>query len=101
MINRHGGRITLITGAAIMGVAYIARVYYSNTVLAVIIGSTLVGIGTAIAYAAMPTLIMASVPITETASANGLNALLRAVGTSTSSAAVAAVLGSVTMQVAR
>ena len=99
LINRYGGRITLITGAAVMGVAYIGRVYYSNTVLAVIIGSTVVGIGTAIAYAAMPTLIMASVPITETASANGLNALLRAVGTSTSSAAVAAVLGSVTMQV--
>ncbi len=46
----------------------------------------------------MPTLIMASVPITETASANGLNALLRALGTSSSSAAVAAVLGSVTIQ---
>ena len=79
-----------------MAVAYIARVYYSNT-LAVIIGSTVVSIGTAIAYAAMPTLIMASVPITETASANGLNALLRALGTSSSSAAVAAVLGSVTI----
>ncbi len=99
MINRYGGRITLITGSAVMAVAYIARVYYSNTVLAVIIGSTVVSIGTAIAYAAMPTLIMASVPITETASANGLNALLRALGTSSSSAAVAAVLGSVTIQV--
>ena len=69
MINRYGGRITLITGAAVMGVSYIGRVYYSSTVLAMIIGSTVVGIGTAIAYAAMPTLIMASVPITETASA--------------------------------
>lgn len=99
LINRYGGRITLLTGAAVMGLAYIGRVYYSSTVSAVIIGSTVVSIGTAIAYAAMPTLIMASVPITETASANGLNALLRAVGTSSSSAAVAAVLGSVTMQV--
>ena len=98
LINRYGGRVTLITGSAVMAVAYIARVYYSNTVLAVIIGSTVVSIGTAIAYAAMPTLIMASVPITETASANGLNALLRALGTSSSSAAVAAVLGSVTIQ---
>src|SRR4029079_18995483 len=99
LINRYGGRITLITGAAVMGVAYIGRVFFSDTVAAVIVGSTVVSIGTAIAYAAMPTLIMASVPITETASANGLNALLRAVGTSSSSAAVAAVLGSVTMQV--
>ena len=99
MINRYGGRITLITGALVMGAGYIARVYSPSTLAAIIIGSTVVGIGTAIAYASMPTIIMASVPITETASANGLNALLRAIGTATSSAAVAAVLGSVTMQV--
>jgi EmrB/QacA subfamily drug resistance transporter len=100
MINRYGGRITLITGVAVMGIAYIGRVYSPHTLAAVIVGSTVVGIGTAIAYASMPTIIMRSVPITETASANGLNALLRAVGTSTSSAAVATVLGSVTMQLA-
>jgi hypothetical protein len=39
------------------------------------------------------------VPITETASANGLNSLVRAIGTSTSSAAIAAVFTSVTMTV--
>src|SRR6478752_5459910 len=99
LINRYGGRITLITGAAVMGLAYIGRVFFSDTVAAVVAGATVVSIGTAISYAAMPTLIMASVPITETASANGLNALLRALGTSSSSAAVAAALGSVTIQV--
>jgi MFS family permease len=99
LINRYGGRITLITGAAVMGLAYIGRVFFSDTVAAVVVGATVVSIGTAISYAAMPTLIMASVPITETASANGLNALLRALGTSSSSAAVAAVLGSVTIVV--
>ena len=92
MINRLGGRITLMAGAAIMAVAYLARVFYGDTVLAVIIGSTVVGIGSAVAYAAMPSLIMANVPITETASANGLNALLRALGTSTASAVIAALL---------
>jgi MFS family permease len=99
MINRFGGRITLITGGLVMAVAYVARVFLSGNLGAVIVGSTLVSIGTAIAYAAMPTLIMASVPITETASANGLNTLLRALGTSTSSATVAAVLGTVTITV--
>ena len=81
-----------MAGAAIMAVAYLARVFYGDTVLAVIIGSTVVGIGSAVAYAAMPSLIMANVPITETASANGLNALLRALGTSTASAVIAALL---------
>jgi EmrB/QacA subfamily drug resistance transporter len=100
MINRLGGRITLMAGAAIMAVAYLARVFYGDTVLAVIIGSTVVGIGSAVAYAAMPSLIMANVPITETASANGLNALLRALGTSTASAVIAALLSLVTVTVA-
>ena len=36
MINRLGGRVTLITGAAIMAVAYLARVFYGDTVFAVI-----------------------------------------------------------------
>lgn len=48
----------------------------------------------------MPTLIMRSVPITETAAANGLNTLLRSIGTSTSSAAVAAVLTSMSFNLA-
>ena len=100
MINPLGGRITLMAGAAIMAVAYLARVFYGDTVLAVIIGSTVVGIGSAVAYAAMPSLIMANVPITETASANGLNALLRALGTSTASAVIAALLSLVTVTVA-
>jgi MFS family permease len=99
LINRFGGRITLITGGLVMAGAYAARVFLSGNLTAVIVGSTLVSIGTAIAYAAMPTLIMASVPITETASANGLNTLLRAIGTSTSSAAVAAILGTVTITI--
>jgi hypothetical protein len=39
----------------------------------------------------MPILIMRCVPVTETASANGVNTLLRSVGTSLSSAAAAAI----------
>ena len=82
-----------------MVVGYVGRVFFWDSIASVIIGSTVVSIGTAIAYAAMPTLIMGAVPITETASANGLNSLVRSIGTSTSSAAVAAVLTSVTITV--
>jgi hypothetical protein len=42
---------------------------------------------------------MANVPITETASANGLNALLRGLGTSTASAVIAALLTGLTITV--
>ncbi len=97
--KRFGAKTTLIVGALVLAVAYVARVFLTSEIWMIIVGATVVSMGTAIAYAAMPTLIMRSVPITETASANGLNSLLRAVGTSTASATVAAVLTSVTLKV--
>ena len=99
MINSLGGRITLVTGCVIMAVAYVGRGFLDHSLLSIVIGSTIVSVGSAIAYAAMPSLIMANVPITETASANGLNALLRALGTSTASAVIAALLTGVTVVV--
>lgn len=99
MINTVGGRLTLLTGCAIMAAAYVGRVFGDHSLLSVVVGSTIVSVGSAIAYAAMPSLIMANVPITETASANGLNALLRALGTSTASAVIAALLTTVTVSV--
>ncbi|WP_247647091.1 MFS transporter [Arthrobacter sp. E3] len=97
--KRHGAKATLIVGSLVLAVAYVARVFLTGEVWMVILGATAVSMGTAIAYAAMPTLIMRSVPITETASANGLNSLLRAVGTSTMSAVVGAVLTSAVVHV--
>lgn len=97
LLSRHGGRFTMLLGAGIMSVGYLFRVFVSDSLFQIILGSTVVGIGTAFAFAAMPTLIMASVPITETASANGLNSLMRAVGGSTSSAALTAILTTMTV----
>ena len=94
LTKKVGAKTTLIVGAAVLAGAYIARVFLTGEVWMIILGATAVSVGTAIAYAAMPTLIMRAVPITETASANGLNSLLRAVGTSTASAAIAAILTS-------
>ncbi|WP_245633103.1 MFS transporter [Luteipulveratus mongoliensis] len=96
--RRFGARTTLIVGALIMVVGYVGRVFLTDSITQVVIGSSVISIGTAVGYAAMPTLIMRAVPITETASANGLNTLLRAVGTTTSSAALAALLSATTMQ---
>lgn len=98
LTKKFGAKTTLIVGAAVLAGAYIARVFLTGEVWMIILGATTVSIGTAIAYAAMPTLIMRAVPITETASANGLNSLLRAVGTSMASAAIAAILSSFVTQ---
>ena len=98
-LERFGGRVVLMTGAGLMALTYVGRVFYADSVAAIVVGSTLVGIGTALAFAAMPTLIMSSVPITETASANGLNSLVRSIGTSLASTLVAAIMASYTVQV--
>ena len=98
-LARWGGRVVLLVGAGLMALTYVGRVFWADSVLAVVIGSTLVGIGTALAFAAMPTLIMSSVPITETASANGLNSLVRSIGTSLASTVVAAVMATYTVEV--
>ncbi|MFK5645327.1 MFS transporter [Ornithinimicrobium sp. LYQ121] len=91
LIRRHGPRAVLITGSLVMAVGFIGRSLLHGSVLEVMVTSGLASLGTALAFAAMPTLIMRAVPITETASANGLNTLLRSIGTSSASAMVAAV----------
>jgi MFS family permease len=46
----------------------------------------------AFAYAAMPALIVAAVPISQTGIANGINAISRSVGSSIAGAAIATIL---------
>lgn len=89
--RRFGPLTTLLVGSLLMSGSYVARVFLSHELWQIVTGSMLVGVGTSMAYAAMPTLIMRAVPVTETASANGLNTLLRSIGTSASSATMAAV----------
>ncbi len=58
----------------------------------IIVGASIVATGTTLAYSALPTLILRAVPAGQTASANGVNVLMRTIGQATCSAAVAAVL---------
>lgn len=99
MLNRWGGKPTLLAGASVMGLTYLWRVFNSDTVVNVMLGNMCVSIGTAIAFAAMPTLVMASAPRSETASANGVNTLVRSLGTSSGSAVIALVFASLTVTV--
>ncbi|WP_051683768.1 MFS transporter [Blastococcus sp. URHD0036] len=92
VIRRTGPGIALLAGCLWMAAAYAARTWLYAEVWQVLVGSLLVSVGTSLAYAAMPTLILRSVPVSETASANGLNTLLRSVGTSLASAVTAAVV---------
>ncbi len=99
LIRRYGPRLILVGGAVVMAVGFVLRSFLHSTVLDVVVAAGVSSAGTALAFAAMPTLIMRSVPITETASANGLNTLLRAIGTSSASAVLAAIFSGLTTEV--
>jgi len=94
LTRRFGARITLIEGLSVTGLGYVLRVILDRSLIELIVGISIVslGIGIAMSYAAMPVIIMQSVPISETAAANGLNSVVRSIGTSSCSATVAAVL---------
>lgn len=87
VITRFGGQRALLLGSAMMAFAFLFRVLFHGGALPVLIGSALVGAGVAFAFAAMPSLITASVPSDEVATANGVNSVIR-----TLSGAVAAAL---------
>jgi EmrB/QacA subfamily drug resistance transporter len=89
---RFSPRITLITGLLVIGAGYVCAVVAVTAIWQVVLVSTVVSCGIALAYGAMPALIMSNVPPEETAAANGLNSLARSLGSAISSAVVAAVL---------
>ena len=88
----RGPRVTLAIGAAIIALGYVVRIADSRDLWTIILGATVVATGTTFAYSALPTLILRAVPAGQTASANGVNVLMRTIGQATSSAVVAAVL---------
>ncbi|MDF3301283.1 MFS transporter [Streptomyces tropicalis] len=88
----RGPRITLALGAAVIACGYVVRIADSRDLWMIILGATVVATGTTLAYSALPTLILRAVPAAQTASANGVNVLMRTIGQAVSSAAVAAVL---------
>jgi predicted MFS family arabinose efflux permease len=88
----RGPRVTLALGAAVIALGYAVRMADSRDLWLIIAGAAVVATGTTLAYSALPTLILWAVPAGQTASANGVNVLMRTIGQATSSAAVAAVL---------
>lgn len=99
LIRTIGPRNVLVIGPVITAVGFVLREVMTTSVLLVVIAVAVASVGVSLSFAAMPTLIMRSVPITETASANGLNTLVRSIGTSSASAVVTAVFASLVLTV--
>jgi MFS family permease len=93
----RGPKTTLMAGAVVVALGYGTGAVLMAEIWQLVLVSALVGAGIGLAYGAMPALIMSAVPVSETAAANSLNTLMRAIGTSISSAVAGVILAHLTM----
>ncbi|MFD9816130.1 MFS transporter [Streptomyces sp. NPDC059080] len=89
---RRGPKVTLLLGMLIIGVGYGAGIGLMNAPWQTVIIAVVVGAGIGLAYSSLPALIIGAVDPSETGAANGLNTLMRSIGTSVSSAVIGMVL---------
>ncbi|MEU6390402.1 MFS transporter [Streptomyces sp. NPDC046939] len=89
---RFGPKVTLILGMLIIAIGYGAGLGLMNAAWQTIVISVVVGAGIGLAYSSLPALIIGAVDASETGAANGLNTLMRSIGTSVSSAVIGMVL---------
>jgi MFS family permease len=92
VMRSRGPKPLLLAGAGIIAASYGTALVLHDAVWHLLLVSVLLGVGIGLGYAAMPGLIMSAVPADEAGAANGLNALMRSLGTSVAAAVVGAIL---------
>ncbi|MFJ2212598.1 MFS transporter [Streptomyces sp. NPDC101062] len=95
---RRGPKVTLIIGMLIIALGYGAGLGLMNAAWQTVIISVVLGAGIGLAYSSLPALIIGAVDASETGAANGLNTLMRSIGTSMSSAVIGMVLAHTSVQ---
>ncbi|RDG38002.1 MFS transporter [Streptomyces corynorhini] len=99
LTNARGPKFTLVCGALVLAAGYGVSLLLSGTAPGLMVAVMIVNSGVALAYGAMPALIMGAVPVAETGAANGFNTLMRSLGTSIGAAVVGVVLAQMTTTV--
>ncbi|MEW1659908.1 MFS transporter [Streptomyces sp. NPDC093707] len=89
---RRGPKVSLLLGMLVIGIGYGAGIGLMQAPWQTVIISVVVGAGIGLAYSSLPALIIGAVDPSETGAANGLNTLMRSIGTSVSSAVIGMVL---------
>lgn len=92
----YGPKTSLFFGSLLTALGYVLVVFMLDAVWKIIVAVCVSAAGTALAYAAMPALIMQAVPARQTGAATGLNTLMRSIGTSTSAAVTSMILAGMT-----
>lgn len=92
VIARYGIRVVLPAGALIVAATLVWLALMHGHLFDVAVATALLGVGVGCSFAAMPALIVASVPAERTGSATSLNQVLRSVGGALGSAVGIAIL---------
>ncbi len=96
LTNARGPKFTLVCGALVIAVGYGVSMPLMGSAWGLMVVGIVINSGVGLAYGAMPALIMSSVPLDETAAANGFNTLMRSLGTSIGSAVIGVILAQMT-----
>lgn len=96
LTDARGPKFTLTLGVSILAIGYGVGLLGMGSTWGLLATGLVVNSGVALAYGAMPAIIMGAVPRSETAAANGFNTLMRSLGTTTGAAVVGLVLAQMT-----
>ncbi|WP_107421215.1 MFS transporter, partial [Streptomyces angustmyceticus] len=89
---RRGPKVSLLLGMLVIAIGYGAGMGLMTAPWQTVIIAVVLGAGIGLAYSSLPALIIGAVDPSETGAANGLNTLMRSIGTSVSSAVIGMVL---------
>lgn len=96
LTDSRGPKFTLSLGACVLAVGYGVGLLGMGSTWGLLITGLVINSGVALAYGAMPALIMGAVPRSETAAANGFNTLMRSLGTTGGAAVIGLLLAQMT-----
>ncbi|WP_329241370.1 MFS transporter [Actinoallomurus sp. NBC_01490] len=89
---KHSPKATLILGMVIIAIGYGAGLGLMSAPWQSLVITVILGPGIGLAYSSLPALITGAVRASETGAANGLNTLMRSIGSSASSAIIGMVI---------
>ena len=94
LARRYGSKVVLVAGATLTALGTLGIVLWHDSVAAVVVESTVLGLAFGLAFASMSTLVVDAVPQSQTGVASGMNTNIRTVGGALGSAIVASVITS-------
>ncbi|MFI8432632.1 MFS transporter [Streptomyces sp. NPDC079020] len=95
---QRGPKVSLMLGLLVIAIGYGAGLGLMSATWQTVVISVVIGAGIGLAYSSLPALIIGAVDPSETGAANGLNTLMRSIGTSVSSAVIGMVLANTSVR---